>query len=82
MMMMMTMVTMVLMMMMKTMMILDLAKSNSLPTRGAARAPLVDDETVEGKSVRRGGPDYLGGKVKGASELKTCHNLVQDITRC
>ena len=63
MMMMMTMVTMVLMMlMMKTMMILDLAKANSLPTRGAARAPLVDDETVEGKSVRRGSQIFWGAK--------------------
>ena len=28
---------------------MNLAKANSLPTRGAARTPLVNDETVEGK---------------------------------
>ena len=61
----------------------NLAKANSLSTGSAARAPLVDDEAVGEMCQLRGVPAFLGGKVKvGASELKTCQNLVQDTTRC
>ena len=72
----------VVVMMMVNVMMTDLAESNSLSTGGAARAPLVDDEAAR-KMRQKWEPDFFGGKVKiGASELKTCHNLVQDITRC
>ena len=78
----MMMVDVVMMMMVVKVMMTDLAESNSLSTGGAARTPLVDDEAV-GKMRQKWEPDFFGGKVKiGASELKTCHNLVQDITRC
>ena len=61
----------------------NLAKANSLSTGSAARAPLVNDEAVGEMCQLRGVPAFLGGKVKvGASELKTCQNLVQDTTRC
>ena len=68
---------------MMRMRMVNLAKANSLSTGGAARAPLVDDEAVGEMCQLRGVPAFLGGKVKvGASELKTCQNLVQDTTRC
>ena len=47
--------------MMVNVMMTDLAESNSLSTGGAARAPLVDDETAR-KMRQKWEPDFLGAK--------------------
>ena len=60
-MMMVMMVNVLMMVMMVNVMMADLAESNSLSTGGAARTPLVDDETAR-KMRQKWEPDFLGAK--------------------